>query len=215
MSLIIENRTNALDLSFIAGEKRKRYPSGSCIYFQEDPSGLPLVIAEGAVKLSVLSPKGQQTTLGLVKPPEILIDGCLSDGRRSSDAYAVNETTVIPVSFNDLSGIPDFDVLSYLLTQTARQLRERTERYRELTTLRIKTRLARFLLREFCGKEMFETTATQSEISYIIGASRESTNSNLGLLKEKEIIGCRKSRMVTHYQVLNPEGLMKLAKFID
>lgn len=210
MSLIIDKETEP-GFEALQGRRTIVYKDGRQIYYQGDPADSLLAISSGAVRLSTMSPDGQEVTLGVMRPPEAISDGLLS-GKRSTDAYASGLTTVIPIGFRSLTDIPGFNFIDDLLTPLARQLRKRTLLYRDLITKPVIARFAGFLLREANEQQVYETLNTQHTLGTIIGCTRESINAALRELRKKELVIYSKSRRISRYEITDPTGLEELSE---
>jgi CRP-like cAMP-binding protein len=166
--------------------KTRRVARGTTIFAKGDAgTGLMGVLA-GTVKVSVASAHGKDIVLNVFREGEVFGEIALLDGwPRTADATAMADCELIVIERRDfvpfLSSRPD--VMLKFIEILCSRLRRTSEQVQDITFLNLPTRLAKTLLQLTTGKEESasrrKAAITQSEISQMIGMSRESTNKQL------------------------------------
>jgi CRP/FNR family cyclic AMP-dependent transcriptional regulator len=116
----------------------KRYKDGDLICARGDPAEAWSAVARGSVRVSSTSITGKQVTLSYVEPGIWFGDVAIFDGeRRTHDAYAHGDTTMLSVSRADLQKILTQHVELYeaLLRLHARRIRQLFGLVEDLNTL--------------------------------------------------------------------------------
>jgi len=145
-----------------------------------------LGVLAGTVKISVPSADGREIVLNIMREGDIF--GAISalDSRpRGADATAMTDCELIVIERRDfipfLHGQPD--LCMHVIDLLCSRVRRRTEQIQDVTFLDLPTRLAKALLRLAADAQppgsAPKVVITQSEISQIIGRSREMTNKQL------------------------------------
>jgi CRP/FNR family cyclic AMP-dependent transcriptional regulator len=127
----------------------KRYPNGTLICARGDPPEEWLACAKGAIRVSSTSISGKQVTLTYVEPGIWFGDVSIFDGdRRTHDAYAHGECTLLCVSKADLMKIlsQHTELYEAMLRLHARRIRQLYGLVEDLNTLPLRARLAKQLL---------------------------------------------------------------------
>ena len=151
--------------------------------------------------MSSTSISGKQITLTYVEPGIWFGDVTIFDGdRRTHDAYAHGECTVLCVARADLMKILSNHVELYqaMLQLQARRIRQLYGLVEDLNTLPLRARLAKQLLhlvRSYGvanldnAKEMrISLHLAQEELAQLLGASRQRVNQELKSMEREECI---------------------------
>jgi len=174
------------ELHALASRGRVRtHPAGTTIFRQGDPGDSLHVVIEGSVRITVLSPTGEEATLALLGPGESCGELSLVDGRpRSASAIASQETKTLVVARNDFLGwLSERPRAALALLETlSLRMRRTDEALADLAFMNLTHRLAKRLLdlaaRHPRGSSL---RITQSELAAMLGVSRESVNKQLNL----------------------------------
>jgi CRP-like cAMP-binding protein len=179
----------------------KRYKDGELICARGDPPEEWIACARGAVRVSSTSITGKQVTLTYVEPGIWFGDVAIFDGdRRTHDAYAHGDTTIVCVSRGDLRKILSQHVELYeaLLRLHARRIRQLYGLVEDLNTLPLRARLAKqlmHLVRSYGvpsladGREVrIGLQLAQEELAQLLGASRQRVNQELKAMEREEVI---------------------------
>jgi len=175
------------DLRDLASRGRvRRYASGATIFREGDRGDSLHVVMDGNVRVTVVSPKGEEATVALLGPGEFVGDLALLDGLpRSANAVATEPTKTLVVTRDDfrrwLSERPKASLS--LLEALSLRVRRTDEVLADLTFLDLPRRLAKRLAalafdRATKGREA-KLRITQAELASMLGVSRESVNKQL------------------------------------
>lgn len=179
----------------------KRFQNGALISARGDPPEEWIACARGAVRVSSTSIAGKQVTLTYVEPGIWFGDVAIFDGdRRTHDAYAHGECTILCVARADLKKILSQHVELYeaMLRLHARRIRQLYGLVEDLNTLPLRARLAKQLLHlvrsygvasQSNAQEMrIGLQLAQEELAQLLGASRQRVNQELKAMERDEII---------------------------
>jgi CRP/FNR family cyclic AMP-dependent transcriptional regulator len=203
-------------LEQLAGRTRVRTADrGQTIFVQDEPGDRMFVLAEGAVKLVVRSAQGEVVELARHWPPAAFGEVALLDGGpRSASAEAVERSTLVVVTRDDLIGLlrSDVQVVDATLKSLGAMVRHADRLVTDMVFLDLPGRVARRLL------ELAEAPAgerrnlrtrrlTQTELANMVGGSRQSVNLALRTLEER---GCIRLAGLT-IELLDPDELRRRA----
>ncbi|MFC5523508.1 Crp/Fnr family transcriptional regulator [Polaromonas jejuensis] len=179
----------------------KRYKDGELIAARGEPPEEWIACAKGAVRVSSTSISGKQITLTYVEPGIWFGDVAIFDGeRRTHDAYAHGDTTLLCVSRADLRKILTQHVELYeaMLRLHARRIRQLFGLVEDLNTLPLRARLAKQLLhlaRSYGVPSLADASEVriglqlaQEELAQLLGASRQRVNQELKAMEREEAI---------------------------
>jgi CRP/FNR family transcriptional regulator, cyclic AMP receptor protein len=199
----------------------KRFKDGDLICARGDPAESWSAVARGAVRVSSTSITGKQVTLTYVEPGVWFGDVALFDGeRRTHDAYAHGDTTMLLVSRGDLQKILSLHVELYeaLLRLQARRIRTLFGLVEDLNTLPLRARLAKqlsHLVRSYGVPSLGEGSEVriglqlaQEELAHLLGASRQRVNQELKQMEREEVIRIEPGGLV----VRNRDGLLRIVE---
>jgi CRP-like cAMP-binding protein len=197
----------------------KRYKDGDLIAARGEPPEEWIACAKGAVRVSSTTISGKQITLTYVEPGIWFGDVSIFDGdRRTHDAYAHNESTILCVAKADFKKILTLhpELYEALLRLNARRIRQLYGLVEDLNTLPLRARLAKQLLhlvRSYGvpslsdGKEMrIGLQLAQEELAQLLGASRQRVNQELKAMEREEAIRIEPGGLV----VRNRDALMRI-----
>ncbi|MHB8947953.1 MAG: Crp/Fnr family transcriptional regulator [Rhodoferax sp.] len=198
----------------------KRFKDGELITARGEPPEEWIACARGAVRVSSTSISGKQITLTYVEPGIWFGDVAIFDGdRRTHDAYAHGETTILCVAKADFKKILALHAELYeaLLRLHARRIRQLYGLVEDLNTLPLRARLAKQLLhlvRSYGvpslsdGREMrIGLQLAQEELAQLLGASRQRVNQELKSMEREETIRIEPGGLV----IRNRDALMLIA----
>lgn len=176
----------------------KRYKDGALICARGDMPEAWMACAKGAIRVSSTSFTGRQVTLAYIEPGVWVGDMALFDGdKRTHDAYAHGETTLLCVSQADFQKILQQHIELYdaLLRLQAQRLRQLYGLVEDLNTLPLRARLAKQLLhlaRSYGvtnlagdGEIRISLQLAQEELAQLLGASRQRVNQELKTLERE------------------------------
>jgi CRP/FNR family cyclic AMP-dependent transcriptional regulator len=172
------------DLRALAARGRVHtHPTGAALFREGDPGDSLHIVIRGSVRISVLSPGGEEATLAVLGPGESCGELSLLDGRpRSASAIASKGTQTLVVTRSDfLRWVSQRPRASLALLETlSLRLRRTDEALADLAFMDLTHRLAKRLLDlaalQPTGSRL---RITQSELGAMLGVSRESVNKQL------------------------------------
>jgi CRP/FNR family transcriptional regulator, cyclic AMP receptor protein len=179
----------------------RRYRDGDLIAARGEPPETWIACAKGAVRVSSTSVSGKQITLTYVEPGIWFGDVSIFDGdRRTHDAYAHGETTILCVAKADFKKILAIHTELYeaMLRLHARRIRQLFGLVEDLNTLPLRARLAKqlvHLVRSYGvpnlenGAEMrISLQLAQEELAQLLGASRQRVNQELKSMERDGVL---------------------------
>lgn len=190
----------------------KSFLPGTWITTQGESTDCLYVVQEGCVMLTRLSAHGRETTLGFARPGDFFGEIALLDGADAPyNALAVERTVLLTVRADQLKWLLNDPVACRALLEVlARRCREAWTHIEVLGEGSLKDKTRR-MLSQLCSKigvrttEGIEIRMKQSDLARMLGASRESLNRQLRLLKDEGILRVRtRNRRTT--LILRPAG---------
>ena len=198
----------------------KRYKDGMLICARGEPPEEWIACARGAVRVSSTSITGKQITLTYVEPGIWFGDVAILDGdKRTHDAYAHGETTLLCVSKADFKRIlaEHVEFSEAILRLNARRVRQLYGLVEDLNTLPLRARLAKQLLhltRSYGVMSLSDSNEiriglhlAQEELAQLLGASRQRVNQELKSMEREEVIRIEPGGLV----VRNRAVLLRIA----
>jgi CRP-like cAMP-binding protein len=185
-------KLGATDLQALASRAVvKRYRRGEAIVRQGDPGDSLHVVVEGVVRITSLSPSGEEFTFATMRPGESVGELSLLDGRaRSANAIASEATRTLVIDRSDfLAWLLDHPAAAVtLLESLSLMVRRLSDTVTDLTSLDLAHRLAKLLLHLANGEGgeslsgQVRVRITQDELASMLGVSRQSVNKELNRL---------------------------------
>jgi CRP/FNR family transcriptional regulator, cyclic AMP receptor protein len=193
-----------------------RYPKGNIIFAQGEPGDCLHIIAEGSVRISLLSPDGRELTICIYEPGTAFGEFSVLDGEpRSATATALETVTSFVLYRADLLGLlrEDFTLVQRLLAMLTARLRYTTSYSEHLAFLsvpgRVAARLAQLArMKNVDGHSPLRLRLTQQNLADFAGTSREWVNHALGEFAEQGLIRRERGAIV----VLDQEGLQRYVR---
>ncbi|MBP6892780.1 MULTISPECIES: Crp/Fnr family transcriptional regulator [Pseudacidovorax] len=199
----------------------KRYKDGDLIAARGDPPDQWIACAKGAVRVSSTAVSGKQVTLTYVEPGIWFGDVAMFDGdRRTHDAYAHGDTTILCVARADFNKILTAHVELYeaLMRLQARRIRTLFGLVEDLNTLPLRARLAKqlvHLVRSYGVPNLADGSQTriglqlaQEELAQLLGASRQRVNQELKTMEREGAIRIEPAGLV----VLDRDALTRISQ---
>jgi CRP-like cAMP-binding protein len=197
--------------------REERFPAGRVIFSRGDPPTGLYVVAEGRVRVSVVSTDGRELSFRIAGPGDVIGEIGVLDGRqRSADALAVGDVCSLVLSqarFRQLMGTHP-EIARGVVDFLCKRLRETSSQLEEIALYPIERRVARFLLSalRMAGRNLDEKALlidlrmTQAEIALLLGTSRPKVTVALGALEAGGAISRAGERVVCH-----PAALLAIA----
>jgi len=192
----------------MAVAKRRTFRSGEVIFHRDDPGQVLYVIKEGKVKISVISPDGQEIVLAVFGKGECFGEFTILDGLpRSADAITLEKVECYTLQRSDFHNaiLKNPKIAIQVLEVLTKRLRTIDQMVEDLIFLDVYGRVAKKLLElaDTHGEKVETGTRinvrlTQQELASMVGASRESVNKVMGYFSDKNFISTDKHRITLH-----------------
>ena len=167
------------------------------IFLEGDPVRDVTLLTSGSVKVTKLGQNGAEVILRLAGPADVVeVTGLPAPGRHRSMAQALSASTALiwePSAFQALAG--RFPALRNMLNVVAERLQELEDRYREISTESVATRLSRQLLRLFNqlgrrvnGNDTRKINLSREELAQLTGTTLFTVSRLLSEWKERGLL---------------------------
>ena len=192
----------------MAVARRRIFRSGEVIFHRDDPGQVLYVIKEGKVKISLISPEGQEISLVVFGKGECFGEFAILDGLpRSADAIALERVECYTLQRSDFHKtiMKNPKIAIQVMEVLSRRLRTTDQMVENLIFLDVYGRVAKKLLElaDSHGSKVdngirIDVRLTQQELASMVGASRESVNKVMGYFTDKNFISTDKHRITLH-----------------
>jgi CRP/FNR family transcriptional regulator len=191
----------------------RRYRKGSVIFVQGEQGDRCFTITDGAVKISAYHSDGREAVLAVLGPGDVFGELSLFDSApRSADATAIEDTELLSLDAQALTEaiVAQPELGLALLRVFGRRLRHSNEALQDIAFFDVPGRVARRLadladahgVRDEQGV-LIDLAISQESLAQMVGATRESVNKALSLLRRRGLV----SRVGRRYLVTDVEGL--------
>jgi len=180
----------------------------------EEGNSLYMIIA-GKIKVVRQSRDGDEMILAVLSAGDFCGEMALLDGlSRSADAIAVEETQLYGLNRKDFLAyvMNNETTVKAILSALSKRLRRADDFLEDVFFLNVASRLAKKLIELAVSNGYQEESdgaiklsVTQRDLAGMIGATRESVNKELRILREKGLVGLEGNQIM----VLNLEELKK------
>jgi CRP/FNR family transcriptional regulator/CRP/FNR family cyclic AMP-dependent transcriptional regulator len=205
---IFANLSDEDTQELMAVARKRSFRAGEVIFHRDDPGQVLYVIKEGKVKISLISPDGQEISLVVFGKGECFGELALLDGEpRSADAIALEKVECYTLQRSDFHNaiMKHPTIAIQVLEVLSRRLRKTDRQVEDLIFLDVYGRVAKKLL-ELANEHgvkvddgtRIEVRLTQQELASMVGASRESVNKVMGYFTEKQFISTDKHKITIH-----------------
>lgn len=183
------------------------------LFMKGDDGEAMYIVREGTIKIVLSSESGEEIIVALLKRNDFFGVMAMLDGEpRSADAVSMGKSEIFVLGRNDFLSIlqSDMNALKTILCDLSRMIRKTDDLLGDVCFFNISARLCKKLL------ELAETTGvsegksvvldialTQKELGDMVGATRESVNKELRVLREQGLIDMEGSRI----RIVDVEGL--------
>lgn len=174
--------------SLAARGRLRRFKPGDAIVREGDPGDSLFVILEGAARILVSSPTGEEATVAHLGPGDCIGEFAVLDGLpRSATAVATIGTSAVAVTRDDFRAwLGDRPAAAFaLLEELSLRLRRANQGLADQLFLGLSQRLARRLVLLAATQGAAAPTGgtririTQAELASMLGVTRESVNKEL------------------------------------
>jgi CRP/FNR family transcriptional regulator, cyclic AMP receptor protein len=181
----------------------KTVKRGTNIFARGDPGTSLCAIREGTVNISVSTVDGKDAMFNVLGKGAIFGEIALLDGNpRTADATAVTDCELFVIERRDFLPLmrEEPEIALRIIEILCSKLRRTTEQAEELMFLDLPSRLAKALMRlvdaDTAGLRERKISITQKDLGNIIGMSRESTNKQLRIWKDKKWVRLERNAVV-------------------
>jgi CRP/FNR family transcriptional regulator, cyclic AMP receptor protein len=161
---------------------RRHLRAGDHLYLVGNPARSVFMVQSGLVKTCALSPEGQELTLRIYKPGDILGELCLCGGGRRDEAVALEQSAVTEIPLSAMLGQlkRDPEIALDLASVVCDHLADAYEQIESLSWDSVLHRLVRTLMR--LADDLGEVSEAgirlahyirQEELAQLVGARRE------------------------------------------
>jgi CRP-like cAMP-binding protein len=184
---------------------------GQTLFYKGDEGTALYIIKRGAIKIVLPSKIGDEIIVTIFTVNDFFGEMALLDGEpRSANAVAIEPTEVFVLNRNNFLSFlkSNINAIRSILSSLSKRLRLTDEFLEDTCFLSISARLAKKLveLAESHGKKEenivnIDLNLTQKELGDMIGATRESTNKELKMLRDRGLISTDGYRIKIHDMV--------------
>jgi CRP-like cAMP-binding protein len=197
--------------------RERSVEESSFFFMQGDEARHMYVVTRGRVKLTQLTPDGQQVGVGMVVPGQMFAGIAILNPQKRYpvSAQALEDSSALAWNGMELHEFANrYPTLSFKIMDVMRfHIEEMQSRYRELSTQRVEQRVARSLLRLTMqmGKKRedgsIEISLSQQNLAEMSGTTLFSVSRTLAEWERQELIETGRERIV----IRKPHGLVKIA----
>ena len=199
--------------------QHRRYDQEQIIFHKNDPGSTLYIIIAGKVKILLPSDEGENVIVAMLSTGEFFGELSLFDGApRSATAVACEATEILTLDKDDFNRylLDNPRAALVILSELSLRLRRTDELLSDAAFCNLATRLARRLLDLAHrygqpapnGAIHINLRLKQQDLADMTGATRESVNKVLKILKDHKLISWSKSFPT----LLNPDALRQKAR---
>jgi CRP-like cAMP-binding protein len=192
-------------------------PAGSCFFFQGDPATRFYVILEGRVRLTQVTPEGQQVLLRFITPGEGMgIVAALGGMAYPASGEALDACQALAWEGPAVAALMERHPRLALngMHLLAQRVREFQDRLRELATERVERRVARMLLRlarqsghKVAGGVLIDLPLSRQNLAEMTGTTLYTVSRILSQWETQGLVEAGRERVL----IRNPHGLVVVA----
>lgn len=206
------NSLENADLEDLVSSMRVQFlKQGQALFHKGDEGTALYIIKRGTIKIVLPSKIGDEIIVTIFTVNDFFGEMALLDGEpRSANAVAIEPTEVFVLNRNNFLSFlkSNINAIQSILSSLSKRLRLTDEFLEDTCFLSISARLAKklFELAESHGKKEenivnIDLSLTQKELGDMIGATRESTNKELKILRNRGLISTDGNRIKIHDMV--------------
>jgi CRP/FNR family transcriptional regulator, nitrogen oxide reductase regulator len=197
---------------------KRSIDDGGFLFYQGDPADLTCVLLEGKLRLTQVTPEGQQVILRYIQPyEEFAIIAVLSNIEYPASAEAVEKSTVLTWNKQKMQQFMERypRIAMNSIQVLADRIKEFQDRLREMSTERVERRIARTLLRltRQAGREtqegiLIDLPLSRQDLAEMSGTTLYTVSRTLSGWENAGIIHSGRERVV----ILMPHNLVVIAE---
>ena len=171
---------------------------GQVIFRKGDEGTALYILRSGTIKIVLPSRLGAEIIVSIFSDGDFFGEMALLDGEpRSADAVAIKPSELLVLSRNDFLSFLQSDVnaVNAILSVLTKRMRKTHDLLEDVCFLTISQRLSKLILElgKIYGRNegdsiILDISLTQKELGDMIGATRESINKELKMLRERGLI---------------------------
>lgn len=191
----------------------RRVERNESVMRQGDPGDSMMVIVQGRVRVSIASEEGQEISIGVLGPGEVLGEMALLDGgERSTSITGIEDGVLLVIPRGDFLPLlqGSASLCLRLMQVLCGRLRRANVSMEEMATLDLSARLGRLLVRlaesfgsRGDGGRRLDVKLSQKDLSTLVAASREKVNRQLRQWEQEGAIARERGYLV----IRRPEAL--------
>jgi len=176
----------------------QKIKQGQVIFRKGDEGTALYILRSGTIKIVLPSRLGAEIIVSIFSDGDFFGEMALLDGEpRSADAVAIKPSELLVLSRNDFLSFLQSDVnaVNSILSVLTKRLRKTHDLLEDVCFLTISQRLSKLILElgKIYGRSegdsvIIDISLTQKELGDMIGATRESINKELKMLRERGLI---------------------------
>lgn len=198
--------------------RRSQIDADTFLFFQEDPAEKVYVVLNGRIKLTQVTPEGQQIILRYITAGEVFaVVAVLSDMKYPVTAQTVEATSLVYWDRDSMlalmASIPALALNA--ISIMGGRVKEFQDRIRELSTERVERRIARTLLRlaHQTGQKTAEGVLinlplTRQDLAELSGTTLFTVSRTLSQWEARGLIQAGRERVLIRF----PHGLVSIAE---
>jgi CRP-like cAMP-binding protein len=202
----------------LAAGHRRNFSAQAFVYLQGDPAEGFYLLLEGRIKLSQVTPEGQQVILRYAAPAEAFgVIAVLSRARYPVSAETVEDSQLLVWDQQSMrllmERLPQVGLNA--LAILAARVREFQDRVRELSTERVERRIARALIRlaRQTGRKteagiLIDLPLTRQDLAEMTGTSLYTVSRTLSNWESQGLVQSKREQVTITY----PHGLVSIAE---
>ena len=198
--------------------RRQSLETGRYLYYEADPAESVYALLKGKIKLSQVTPEGQQVILHYVSPGEAFgVISVLSEASFPVSAQTVEDSLILGWDRETMNrlmeGMPRIAINAVRIL--AGRVREFQDRIRELSTERVERRIARALLRlarqigvKVQEGVLIDLPLSRQDLAEMTGTTLFTVSRTLSQWESRGIIQSGRERVIIRF----PHGLVSIAE---
>ena len=202
----------------IRASKRQKLEADRYLFYEDDPATTVFVLTEGRIKLSKVTPEGQQINLHYIGPGDAFgVIAVLNGALYPVTAQVVEDCQVLGWDRDAMNHLMEqnHDIALNTIRILTGMVREFQDRVRELSTEKVERRIARALLRlaQQTGKKVpegvrIDLPLSRQDLAEMTGTTLFTVSRTLSQWESRGIIQTGRELVV----IRSPHGLVKIAE---
>ncbi|MEA1935898.1 MAG: Crp/Fnr family transcriptional regulator [Thermodesulfobacteriota bacterium] len=198
--------------------RRRSLKKGEVLFRKGDEGHILYIIRKGSIKIVLPSELGDEVVLAIFSEGDFFGELALLDGMpRSADAVALEPSEVFALNRSDFITFlhDNEEAMQAILSHLSMRLRKADDFLEDTCFLNVSTRFAKKLVelaQTYGSREgdviQIDLRLTQKDLASMIGATRESINKELRVLREKGLVSTEEGTIC----ILNLERLERRAR---